>query len=406
MKLTKTFVDKAKPPEDKDQVFYRDEQLKGFALRVTAKGVKSFVIETTIGNRVRRMTIGRYGKLTVEQARREAKKMLGKIATGVDIVSERQAARVKSITLQEAFNDYLKARSSLKATTIFDYQRAMREAFPDWQNKALIHITKDMVSKRHLQLGKKSKARANLSMRVLRAVLNFAIAQYEDHQGRPLLPDNPVNRLSQSRAWYRVEKRQSFIKPHEMAPWYSAVQSLNNDVLRDYLLLLIFTGLRRREAATLRWEQVDLKSKTLIITETKNRESHTLPLSTFLCSLLKQRKEAAINDYVFPGSGTSGFIIEPRKQMEKVAAISGIPFTLHDLRRTFITTGESIDISAYALKRLANHKMNHDVTSGYIISDVERLRKPMQQITDYLMRCMGMIQSTPIEFKQPERMMP
>ena len=49
-----------------------------------------------------------------------------------------------------------------------------------------------------------------------------------------------------------------------------------------------------------------------------------------------------------------------------------------------ITVAESLDISAYALKRLANHKMTNDVTAGYIIGDAERLRAPMQRITDYL----------------------
>ena len=65
---------------------------------------------------------------------------------------------------------------------------------------------------------------------------------------------------------------------------------------------------------------------------------------------------------------------------------TGITFTLHDLRRTFITVAESLDIPAYALKRLLNHKMSNDVTAGYIITDVERLRIPMQRITDYMLR--------------------
>lgn len=75
MRLTKGFIDKhAIAPTDKDQIFYRDGELKGFALRVTSSGVKSFIMETTIGNKVRRMTLGRYGKLTAEEARTEAKK--------------------------------------------------------------------------------------------------------------------------------------------------------------------------------------------------------------------------------------------------------------------------------------------------------------------------------------------
>jgi len=81
--------------------------------------------------------------------------------------------------------------------------------------------------------------------------------------------------------------------------------------------------------------------------------------------------------------------VEPRKQMAKVTDWSVVKFTVHDLRRTFITAAESLDISAYAVKRLVNHKLNGDVTAGYIVADVECLRKPMQQISDYLLTAAG-----------------
>ncbi len=64
---------------------------------------------------------------------------------------------------------------------------------------------------------------------------------------------------------------------------------------------------------------------------------------------------------------------------------------MHDLRRTFITIAESLDIPAYALKKLLNHKMTNDVTAGYIVADVERLRIPMQKITDYLKKVVGIM---------------
>jgi len=81
--------------------------------------------------------------------------------------------------------------------------------------------------------------------------------------------------------------------------------------------------------------------------------------------------------------------------MAKVTKLSDVKFTLHDLRRTFTTVAESLDISAYALKRLLNHKIKNDVTFDYIIKDVERLRKPMQQITNYLLDCMQELEKTP-----------
>lgn len=189
---------------------------------------------------------------------------------------------------------------------------------------------------------------------------------------------------------------ETVIKPHQLPAWYQAVVALRQDgtspqsaTIADYLLCLLFTGLRRQEAAQLQWAQVDLDHRALTIPDTKNRQPLTLPLSDFLVTLFQARKEASTGDYVFPGSGQSGYLIEPRKQMTKVMVASGVEFTLHDLRRTFITTAESLDISAYAVKRLVNHKMSGDVTAGYIITDVERLRAPMQRITDYLLKCMG-----------------
>lgn len=407
MKITKLAVDKLPIPLVTDtgtraQKRYYDDTLKGFGVRVTSGGTKAFFIEKLIKRKLCRITIGRYPDLTVEMARKEANKLLGQIAMGIDPIAEKRTERMRAVTLNDVFDDYLKARKSLKQTTITNYNQILQKAFPNWRNKPLVSITKDKITKYHEQLGAAhGEAYANLAMRVLRALFNFAAGQYEDSQGKSLIHENPVKRLSQTRAWYRIERRQTFIRSHELAAWYAAVQQLTNDTLRDYLLFILFTGLRRQEAATLKWDHVDLVSKTLTITETKNNESHTLPLSDFLEHLLKQRKATKINAYIFPGTGAAGHIVEPRKQMAKVTMLSDIAFTVHDLRRTFITIAESLDISAYALKRLLNHKMTNDVTAGYIVADVERLRKPMQLITDYILKCMEVKKPADIIAIQP-----
>lgn len=167
----------------------------------------------------------------------------------------------------------------------------------------------------------------------------------------------------------------------------------------DYVLLLLFTGLRRQEGAQLAWENIDFKSRNLTIEDTKNREPHTLPLPDYVFDLLKRRRENRDpeNPYVFPGSGGKyQYIIEPKAQIQKVIKSSGIQFTLHDLRRTFASIAEGLDIPYYALKRLVNHKMGNDVTAGYIVSDPERLRKPMQLITDKILSEAGRIQTAKI----------
>jgi integrase len=408
MRINKSNVDNLPIPvatqEGKTaQKRYYDDNLKGFGVRVTSGGTKAFFVEKLINKKLCRITLGRCPPMSAEMARGKALEMLGQIAMGIDPVAEKRAAEMRQVTLQDVFNDYIQTRKDLKPSTVINYRQILTKAFVKWANKPLLSISKDKIAKHHEKLGEShGEAYANLAMRVLRALFNFAAGQYEDSQGKSLITENPVKRLSQTRAWYRVERRQTFIKAHELAPWHKALDQLSNPILKDYLLLVLFTGLRRQEAATLRWDQVDLVAKTLTIIETKNRESHTLPLSDFLYELLTQRKASRSNDYVFPGTGISGHIVEPRKQMAKVTALSDIQFTVHDLRRTFITIAESLDIPAYALKRLLNHKMANDVTAGYIVADVERLRKPMQLITDYILKCMEVIKSAEVIAIQPK----
>ncbi|MDP2248478.1 MAG: tyrosine-type recombinase/integrase, partial [Nitrosomonadales bacterium] len=137
------------------------------------------------------------------------------------------------------------------------------------------------------------------------------------------------------------------------------------------------------------WRNVDLDAKIFRVIDTKNGEDHTLPLSDFLYDMLLERRMNIFNRYVFPGDTKEGYILLPQKLMDRVARESGVSFTLHDLRRTFITIAEGLDIPAYALKRLLNHKMRNDVTAGYIITDVERLRIPMQKVADYIKQIVG-----------------
>tara|TARA_R110002050_G_scaffold269917_2_gene412730 strand:+ start:278235 stop:279422 length:1188 start_codon:yes stop_codon:yes gene_type:complete len=389
MRISKSFVDKVEIPAlsstgASTQSFYRDAAIVGFGLRVTSGGAKSFIVEKRINGKVKRITLGRYGNLTVEQAKKEAMKILGKVATGSDPIAEKKEKNVRSLSLQDTYDDYLKTRKDLKESTIHDYNRSMKWAFEDWLSRPVTNITKDMVENRHRERGKKSQARANNSMRVLRAIINHARNKFEDAKGNPIILINPVERLSQNRAWFKVEKRQTLIKAHQLAPWYQATLQLNNESTRDYLYFVLFTGLRRTEAAQLQWEQVDFNDLTFTLPDTKNGTSHTLPLSDYLEALLRRRYANREGNFVFPSDSKTGHIIDPQKSLLRINDISGVSFTLHDLRRTFITIAEGLDIPAYALKQLLNHKDPRDVTAGYIVSDVERLRKPMQRITDYI----------------------
>lgn len=402
LKLTKTVVESLSFTTS-GQAFYRDSELKGFGLRV-GSSIKVYIVESKLNGKTVRATIGRHGVFTSEQARNEARQKLGMIAKGINPLDDAKTKRAQSVTLKEVLDEFLKARKSLKPITVADYNRTVNVYFQDWSNKPVTSITKDMIETRHRLMGESSEAQANLRMRYLRALFNFAIARYEDSQGNPTIADNPVKRLSNARAWYRVDRRQTLIRLNDLPAWYTAVISLSNEKtgqvresIRDYLLFLLFTGLRRNEGIQLNWDNINFGARCITIADTKNHLPHTLPLTDFLLEILQRRRAVSTGKYVFTGINTDNCIIEPRKVMQHVTAESGVAFTLHDLRRTFITIAESLDIPAYALKRLLNHKMSNDVTAGYIINDVERLRAPMQKISDYILKTVGAIPTAEID---------
>lgn len=399
MRLTKTVVERLGAPA-KGYTLHWDGELRGFGVRVTARGIKTFVLQRRVNGKDRRITIGRLGPLTAVEARREATKLLGAIATGRDPVAERKHAELEAVTLGEAFTEYLSARSELRPKTVKDYNRVMGVSFGDWRKRPLLDITGDLVGKRHAVLGERyGKAWANLSMRVLRALFNFAAANYEVG-GKALVLDNPVKRLSRTRAWFRVDRRETLIKPHELRPWLDAVLALDNGLARDYLQLVLLTGLRRSEALGLKWEDVDLLGRTLTVKDTKNHRDHTLPLSDYLAALLGAIPQYGA--YVF--EGPRGRFDNLRFALEEVARRSGVPFCVHDLRRTFATIADSLDIPGYAVKALLNHKSGSDVTAGYVVASVERLRGPMQKIADYVLRCAGVEASAEVlPFERADR---
>jgi len=387
-KLTKSYIDRLPiPPVKADgsasQVIYRDDSLSGFGLRVGSGGTMTFFVEHRINNRVKRISIGRYGHITPQQARIKAQETLGDIALGSDPAAKKKASRAQAITLQQAFDNYVVTRKNLKDGTLLNYRQCLEGCLSDWLNKRLADISKEMVEKRHRDIGQKAPGRANNTMRVLRAVFNHAIAKYEDDSGKPVLNFNPVDRLSQGRAWYKIERRRTVIAAHDLADWYEATMQLTHDVSRDYLHFLLFTGLRKMEAATLTWDQVSFQAKTFTIPDTKNGEPHTLPLTDYLTDLLKHREANADGSpWVFPSPVYDSHLREPRGAIKQVIEATGKHFTLHDLRRTFITIAESLDIPAYALKQLLNHRDPNDVTAGYIVSNTDRIRNPMQEITN------------------------
>lgn len=375
--LTKRTIS-ALPPIAEGQVLYRDTLLPGFGLRVGTRS-QVFFAEAQVQRKNVRVTIGKFGIIAPEAARKNALKLLGEMAEGKNPNAERKARRASEITVREAFNDFFENRS-LAETSISNYRRSIDVYLADWANKPISQISRRMVLDRHRKISEEhGGVTANNVFRHFRSVYNFLSATHGE------LPTQPVAILTQARAWNTERRRRNVIPIHGLPKWWKAVLA-EEPVARDFLLMALFTGMRKSEIAKLRWEHVDLEGRTLLVPDTRNGDPLQLPLSEFLGSLLAERRESdPRGEWVFPGRGTGNHLVETKRMHHRVSEASGIRFTLHDLRRTFITIAESLDIPHYALKRLLNHRADSDVTGGYIVIDVERLRDPVERVAERIL---------------------
>lgn len=396
-KLTKQFIESEVEPPLTGQRFIRDEELPGFAIRLTKRS-KSYILEKRIAGVNRRITLGKCTEISLESARKQACIMLGDIAQGKDPKTGKRIHTLSDITLREVLEKFLEIKA-IRVDTQRGYYYAVNRHFNDWLDMPITSITKDMVEQRHQELtvrpnrlGTSGHGRANNALKKLSALINFASDRFGT-EDEPLIKVNPVTRLSRNRSWHRIYPRQGIIADHQLKSWYRAVNTLQHEVARDFLVFLLLSGMRFGETRKLKWSYVDFSNKILIVPRelTKCDREHRLPLSDYMFELLQRRYlYRKSSDWIFqssrirnsPISGSRGLVL-------RVRAKSGITFKLHDLRRTFLTMGEKLDVPPYALKRLVNHSVSNDMTGRYLVLDVERLRSHMCRISSAFIDLLG-----------------
>lgn len=293
------------------------------------------------------------------------------------------AVEPRFVTLWDVWLEFCKVRS-LSDNTKRDYEKRLRKV-KEWLSLPINTIDKRMVLDKHRELSEKP-AQANLVFRVLRAIFNFAVEVYG-------LETNPVRVLSAVKAWNRVDYRESLIRPQFFPAWFDTVLAHRDVLARDYLQVLLLSGLRKNEAGFLTWEEVDMEDRVIVLPpgRTKNRKGHKLPIPNYMYQILLTRwaTRAAGDAYVFPGRVPSAPISEGWRGYEKIAKKSGVVFTPHDLRRTFATLAEMGGVADQDISRLLNHAPGN-ITHRYRISWVDRLREPMQATEDCILAHAGL----------------
>ena len=389
--LNKRNVDALKP-EDKPWIAW-DDRLTGFGLRVHPTGAKSFIVNYRAGDGGRkapnkRVVIGRYGKITADQARRLAQETLGRVASGDDPAGERAEARAMA-TLQDAIDDYIAANPRRAETTNKMYRRYERLYVSDWLARPLDAVTRRDIEARFNRItGDHGEESANQCMSFLRSVYRRPCV---DHDGLR----NPVEQWLAGGGRFNPRKRRKISAPAEVLPrWRAGIEAqVESPVVRDIFWFGLYTGMRVGEIETLRWDRVDLGAGLFRVEETKTGEPLELPVTRQLSAILARRladREATplpLRIWVFPSARSkSGHVEAIEGYYARITLAGGAKFWFHALRNCFITVAErELLLPRTLTKRLVNHARPSDVTEGYAADwTVEQLREPAQRLADKL----------------------
>lgn len=404
--LTKRNIDRL-PFTESGQVIYWDTDLPGFGLLV-GKRSKTFLVQVDVkdptrtkGFRTVKKTLGRYGDLTPEQARKLVNghhDEQGGFVAGkrLELKSGWTATdNGSNITLRDMLRYYFQEKKRrdgkpFKASTADGYTRIIERHFESWLSLTLPEIarlTPEMAIERYRQMeGKHGAYGTRNAFVMLTAIINYAIIR---HPGA--ISANPFNVLRLGQHMKKIEARTDKLEGNDFKEFYEGIQKFN-EITRDAYLFCLFQGLRSEEAAGLKWEHVNLEKKELFIPDTKNRRPLHAPLCQQSLTILKRRKEQNPQEspFVFPSLprpqclNKTGHV---RLMAAELKAKTGLDITVHGLRRTFITTARRLKIFEDA-DRLTNHVDASVSGRHYDGTGVDDLRQSLKRIADEIERLM------------------
>jgi integrase len=327
-----------------------DETMPGFGLRIRAgdkREHRTFIAQYKIGSKHRRITLGSVGKVALEDARKRATIIFGKVADGKDPANEKAEARqIASHTLGAKIADYLGAKqASMKPRSYSETKRHLENHWKPLHGLALVSIGRANVAAQVSTIAKDSgPVAANRSRASLSAFFRWAI-------GEGLCDHNPVAGTNKQEE--NGPRERSLSDPEAAKVWLAAPK---NDYGRIVQLILL-TGCRRDEIGSLKWSEIDLKEKTISLPgeRTKNKQPHTVPLCEKALTILRAIPQRVGRDFVF-GAGEGGYSgwSKAKAAIDKDVGLKD-RWTLHDLRRTVRTGLGKLGIQPHIAEAALNH---------------------------------------------------
>jgi integrase len=409
-KLTQT-VAAALMPRERTFIAY-DDTLAGFGVRVTPNGARSWIVDYRPGGgrraSTRRITIGPVATLPADKARRAAQQHLARARLGADPAAERAEQRAAA-TLREVAEKFQRLEGpTWKPRTRFLFAFYCRKHLePAFGSKRARDITHADVVRLHRKIGEQAPPTANRIVSLLRLLFNWAgrardvppghnpargVKRFKEQGKERYLTTQELGRLGEALReaetiglpWTVDETRPTAKhapKPHNR-------REIISPFATGAIRLLLFTGCRRGEILSLRWEEVDLERGTLLLSDPKAGRRYVLlsaPAQAVLADLLRIR----IGAYVIAGDDPDRprhDLNRPWRAIARRAGLEGV--RLHDLRHSFASFGAASHLGLPVIGKLLGHRQAQTTLRYAHLAD-DPLRRASQTVAGTIAEAMN-----------------
>lgn len=313
IKFTKKTVE-ALPLPSKGVAYYYDSECKGLAVSVGRTGRINFLLYRKIDGRPTRQGLGPFPDLPIEEARRRASEINGRIAAGLFTAPTSTKKQSFRQAFQRFYDEYSSIHKITHAEDLAHFERHIaRGAGAHFVDKPIDQVSADDLRRFHRTLGNAGKRTTANRMIALVSAIFTRMRKWGHFAGA-----NPCESVEK----YPERSRERFVLPgSEMDRFLAALHAEADD--RDFFLLALLTGARKSNVMAMQWGTVDISGGVWTIPRTKNGDSQAVHLSSEASEILVRRREewlahGANTPYVFPGNGASGHLVEPKKAWQRV----------------------------------------------------------------------------------------
>ena len=363
------------PPKDKRYYFY-DTKVQGLELMVTHQGSKSFKVYRKVGTTPVRVSLGKYPQMTVEEARRSAQTVIAEMISGKNPNQEKKKVR-QEITFGDMFSTFMERYSKIEKKSWKYDEREINKFLPHWFNRKSSSITKQEVQLLHERIWRENGLyQANRLLERIKAIYNKAIEW--GWEGI-----NPATGIKK----FKEKSRDRFLHPDELPPFFESLDQEQNDTIRDYIYVSLFTGVRKSNVLEMRWEDIHFERREWWVPETKNGEPLRVHLIDSVIDLLKKRLELyGRGEWVFGGTGATGHLMEPKMGWKRILERAGIKdLRLHDLRRTLGSWQAATGANSFMIGRSLGHKSTQS-TAVYARLNLDPVRDSVEKATQAMLQ--------------------